>query len=221
MTPLLVLNFKNFSSATGVNAVKLAKICEQFARKNKKFQVVVAVSSIDLSAVAKVCSKCWVFSQHVDAAEYGAFTGSISIPVVKKYCQGTLLNHSEKKLSLVVLKRTISLCNKYRLKTLVCADTIAEAKAVARLSPSFVAVEPPDLIGSGVSVSTASPQFVVNTINAVKKINKKLPVLVGAGVSTAVDVRSSLELGANGVLVASAFAKNKTPKKWLNALGLK
>ncbi len=218
MKPLLVLNFKAFQSATGSNAVRLARISESFARKNKTFQVVVCPSFTDLPAVSKVCSKCWVFSQHVDDVDQGAFTGSFPVLIAAKYCSGTLLNHSERKIPLAVLKKTIALCRKHRLKTLVCAETIKEAKTVARFSPSFLAVEPPDLIGSGISISTAKPQLITTAIGAVKKISRKLPVLVGAGVSTAEDVRRSLELGADGVLVASAFAKNKNPKKWLASL---
>lgn len=218
MKPLLVLNFKNFLESTGANAVKLAKIAENFAATNKTFQVVVCPSFADLAVVSKVCNRCWVFAQHVDPVEYGAFTGSFPVPLAVKYCSGTLLNHSEHKIPLAALKRTISLCKKFRLKTLVCADIIAEAKAIAHFSPSFLAIEPPKLIGSGKSVSTANPKLVVDAVNAVKKINSKLPVLVGAGVSTAEDVRCGLELGAEGVLVASAFAKNKNPKKWLKRL---
>ncbi len=217
MKPLLVLNFKNFRESTGSNAVKLAKLCERFARKNKKFQVVVCPSFTDLAVVRSVVSRCWVFSQHVDAFEYGSFTGGFPVPLTKKYCAGTLLNHSEKKLSPRVLKHTVFLCKKYKLKTLVCADSVSEARAVALFSPDFIAIEPPDLIGRGVSVSTAKPELIVDGIEAVKKIGK-IPVLVGAGITSAADVFRSLELGADGVLVASAFAKSRNPKKWLSEL---
>ncbi len=218
MNPLLVLNFKAFASSTSRNAVHLARVVEAFARKNKKLRVVVCPSFTDLPSVAKVCSQCQVFSQHVDPVEFGSFTGSIPVSLAANYASGTILNHAEHKISFSILRETISLCKKYKLQTLVCADSIAEAKKVSCLSPSFVAIEPPDLIGSGVSVSTSRPQVVQNGVEAVKKVDKNLPVLVGAGVSTAADVAKSLELGADGVLVASAFAKNKDPKKWLAAL---
>ncbi len=218
MQPLLVLNFKAFETATGSNAVKLAKIADDFAKKSKEFQVVLAPSFIDLIPVKNAVSNCWVFSQHVDNCESGSFTGSQCASLIYNYCQGTILNHAERKISLQVLESTIEICKKYKLKTLACADTVSEAEKISQLSPDFIAIEPPELIGSGVSVSTAQPALVVNVIKTVKEINSALPVLVGAGISTPEDVRKAIELGADGVLVASAFIKSKNPKKWLSQL---
>ena len=219
MKPLLVLNFKNFPESTGVNAVKLARVCERFARKSKKFQLVLCPSFTDLPIVAKVVSCCQVFSQHVDPVELGAFTGSFSVPLAKQHCIGTLLNHSERKLSNRVLQKTIELCKKHGFKTLVCVDSIAEARETALFHPDFIALEPPELIGKGISVSTSQPKLITAALRAVNGVNPNLSVLVGAGVSNADDVFRSLELGSNGVLVASAFAKNKNPRKWLASLG--
>ncbi len=218
MKPLLILNFKSFSSSTCTNAVRLAEICEKFAQRNKNFQLGICASALDVISVSRVVNKCWLFSQHVDPCFEGAFTGSICISTVKPFCCGTLLNHAEKKISFPVLEKTVSLCKENNLKTLVCADSLKEAVRVAGLAPDFLALEPPDLIGSGISVSTARPQLVTDFIKAIKKANKKQVVLVGAGITNAADVTKSFELGARGVLVASAFAKNKNPAKWLGSI---
>ncbi|MCX6777030.1 MAG: triose-phosphate isomerase, partial [Candidatus Micrarchaeota archaeon] len=97
------------------------------------------------------------------------------------------------------------------IETLLCADSVEEAKKIATLSPSYIAVEPPELIGSGISVSKAKPEIVSDAVSEVKRINN-IPVLCGAGVSTGVDVRKAVELGASGVLLASAFVKASNPK---------
>jgi len=88
----------------------------------------------------------------------------------------------------------------------------------AELTPTFIAVEPPELIGSGISVSNSKPEIIINSVKAVKETNQKITVLCGAGVSNNEDVRKSLELGAEGVLLASAFVKAKDPKAFLTEL---
>ena len=216
--PVLVLNFKTFPSASGRNAVKLAKLAEKFARTSR-FSVVVCPDAGDLEEVAKVCRAVKVYSQHLDAVEPGQTTGLFPPALAKKLgCSGTILNHAERKIPFSTLAATVKLCKKYKLKTLVCADTDKEAKKVAQLNPDFVAVEPPDLIGTGKSISRLRPELVKKSILTVKKLNRKISVLVGAGVTTAEDVRASLQLGADGVLVASAFAASKNPGKWLESL---
>ncbi len=218
MKPLLVLNFKSFSSSTGENAVKLAKVAEAFGKKSKEFQVVLAPSFIDLPFVAKTCTNAWVFSQHLDPCLEGAFTGSVCLSTIKPFCQGTILNHAERKIPFSTLKKTTALCKEHGLKTLVCADSPQEAKQVATLCPDFLALEPPDLIGSGISVSTARPELVTDFIKVIKEVNKEQVVLVGAGITDSRDVARSLQLGAHGVLVASAFAKSKNPAEWLGSI---
>ncbi len=216
--PLLVLNFKTFSSAIGKNAVKLAKLAEKFA-STSRFAVIVCPDAGDIEEVARVCRRAQVFAQHVDPLELGQHTGSFPPALAKKLgARGTILNHAEHKISFSQLHSTIQLCKKYKMKTLLCADSDAEARRIAKLSPDFIAVEPPDLIGTGKSISKMRPELVKKSIAAVKKINRKMPVLVGAGVTTAEDARASLQLGADGVLVASAFAASRNPGKWLESL---
>ncbi len=102
------------------------------------------------------------------------------------------------------------------MKTVVCAESLSEAKHLAAFSPWAVAIEPPELIGSGVSVSTARPELVSDGVKAIHGVDRKVKALVGAGVSNRTDFQLSLKLGAEGVLLASAFAKAKDPGKWLS-----
>ena len=93
----------------------------------------------------------------------------------------------------------------------------AESALLAKYEPAYIAVEPPELIGRGVSVSTAKPEMVSGAVEAVAKVNAT-PVLCGAGVSNGKDVRKAVELGAAGVLLASAFVKSADPKKLLTEM---
>jgi triosephosphate isomerase len=89
-----------------------------------------------------------------------------------------------------------------------CAADIDEARALAALVPTFVAVEPPELIGGDVSVTSADPEVVSSTAEAVKETNGGVGVLCGAGVKTGADVAMAVELGTSGVLLASGVTKS-------------
>jgi triosephosphate isomerase len=128
---------------------------------------------------------------------------------------GTLLNHSERKMRLSDLKLAVQMCGEAGIEAVVCADTIDEAKKVARLHPEYVAIEPPDLIGGDISITTAKPEIVTDAVEAVRKVDSEIGVLCGAGVKSREDVRKALELGTVGVLLASGVVKAHDPHKAL------
>jgi triosephosphate isomerase len=82
----------------------------------------------------------------------------------------------------------------------------------------MVAVEPPELIGSGKSVSKTKPEVVTSTVELIRKVNDKVIILCGAGITTGDDVRAAIKLGTEGVLLASAFTKAADPAKVLRDL---
>jgi triosephosphate isomerase len=158
-----------------------------------------------------------VFAQHTDAEAPGAFTGTTPAEALKRIgVKGSLVNHSERKIRpLDKVKTIVERLRQNSLESIVCAESSSESAKIAAFSPSFIAVEPPELIGSGISVSNAKPEIVTNTISAVAKVNPKVPVLCGAGVSNPTDVKNALKLGAKGVLLASAFVKAPDPREFL------
>jgi triosephosphate isomerase len=79
----------------------------------------------------------------------------------------------------------------------------------------MLAVEPPELIGTGVPVSKAKPEVVSGTVELVKEINSDMVVLCGAGITRGEDVAAALRLGTEGVLVASGVVKAKDPYRVL------
>jgi triosephosphate isomerase len=88
-----------------------------------------------------------------------------------------------------------------------CAANVEEAKALAALGPTFIAVEPPELIGGDISVTSADPSIVSDTVAAVKSVNPNVRILCGAGVKNGEDVAMAIKLGAEGVLLASGVTK--------------
>ena len=215
--PIIIINFKTYKSAIGEEAVKLAKVCEKVALK-RNASIAVAVSAADIYRVSKAVS-IPVLAEHIDDAEYGSNTGDILAEDVKANgAVGTLLNHSEKRLEPGVLKRSISRAKENELITIVCARDADEGRVVSSLDSDFIAVEPPELIGGNVSVSSAKPELISDSVMKICGKKKCERVIVGAGVHNAGDVRVALKLGAVGALIASAVTKSDNPEKVLNDL---
>ena len=193
--------------------MKLAEIAGEVADESG-VEIIVCPQHWDLSLIANKV-KCKVFAQHVEFNNPGAFTGSLTIEGLKNSGgAGTLINHAERKVGIDYVGKVVEKCNSLDLETLACADSIKEAVEIDKLKPTMIALEPPELIGTGVSVSTAKPDEIIETI---KLIKNSIP-LAGAGISSADDVRKAFDLGLEGVLLASAFVKAKNPKSFLESL---
>ncbi|MCP3686687.1 MAG: triose-phosphate isomerase [bacterium] len=217
----IIINFKTYESATGENAIKLAKVCEKVAKETKT-DIMIAVQAADIYRVSKAVS-IKVLAQHIDNIGYGKNTGCITPESVKQAGGvGTILNHAEHYLEPDDLMKTIKRVQEAKLFTVCCAADALMAESMASYSPDYISVELPELIGTGTSVSTADPELVKNAVTRVHHI-RDIPVLCGAGISTEEDVRKSIELGTEGVLLSSAVTKSKTPEKVIRdlAAGLK
>ncbi|MEM0008069.1 MAG: triose-phosphate isomerase [Candidatus Bathyarchaeia archaeon] len=207
-TPLILVNFKTYLEATGRKAVELAKKAERASRETG-VQICVAPQFTDISTVAKA-TEIPVFAQHIDPVEPGSYTGHVSAEAVKEAgAVGTILNHSERQLRLFEIDAAIKIARNVGLVSVVCANNQSISAAVAALNPDVVAVEPPELIGTGIPVSKAEPEIVKATVELVRKVNSKVVILCGAGISHGEDVTAALRLGTQGVLVASAVVKAK------------
>ncbi|MEM3798409.1 MAG: triose-phosphate isomerase, partial [Candidatus Bathyarchaeia archaeon] len=201
--PLILVNFKTYLEATGENAVKLAKMAEKVSRETQ-VSICVAPQFTDIAAVAEEV-EIPVFAQHIDPIEPGSYTGYVLANAVKEAgAVGTIINHSERQLRLSEIDTAIRIARNNGLVSLVCASNQSISAAVAALKPDIVAVEPPELIGTRVSVSKAKPDVIKATIRLVREVNPTVAVLCGAGVSSGEDVAAALRLGTQGVLVASA-----------------
>jgi triosephosphate isomerase len=124
---------------------------------------------------------------------------------------GTLINHSEMRLKLADIDANIARARENQLISVVCSNNASVSAAIAALNPNMVAVEPPELIGTGISVSKAKPEVVSGTADLVRRVNREVTILCGAGITTGEDVAKALELGTEGVLVASGIVKAKDP----------
>ena len=214
--PVIIINFKTYPSSIGEKALKLAKICEKIAYEANA-DIRIAVSATDIYPVSKAVD-IPVYAEHVDPYLLDRHTGSVLPEAVKTAgAAGTLLNHSEHQLSMKEIAQSVGIASRLSLTTVVCADTPEKAEEIARFKPDFIAVEPPELIGGDISVSRAEPEIITRSVDLVKK-KHRVKLLVGAGVKTKADVVKALELGADGVLIASGIDQAKNPEKALKDL---
>lgn len=214
---LIVLNFKTYRESTGKEALRLAEICEDISR-DYSVQMVVVPQVADIQTISKAV-KIPVYAQHVDGVGYGGFTGHVTAASLQAAgAAGSLINHSERRLGLAQIEASISACRQAGIKTIVCTNNVATTRAAASLEPDYVAVEPPELIGSGIPVSKADPDVVTKSVQAVKSIAPGVGVLCGAGITHGEDLRAALELGSIGVLLASGIIKAKDQRKALEDL---
>jgi len=179
--------------------------------------IAVAPQAAQIAQVAETGVQTW--AQHIDGIEHGSHTGStLAEAAADAGAAGTLLNHSEQRLTVAEIDAGLAAANRAGLDTVVCANNPDQIAAATALGPDAVAVEPPELIGTGTPVSTADPDIVRDAVTAATEVDPSVPVYCGAGISTGADVVAARELGADGVLLASGVAKADDPQAALEAL---
>ncbi len=179
--------------------------------------IAVAPQAALLERVAETGVETW--AQHVSAVEHGSHTGStLAEAAAEAGATGTMLNHSERRLKLADIDAALAAAERVGLETCVCANNPEQIGAVAGLGPDAVAVEPPELIGTGTPVSKADPDIVTDAVRAAEEADDSVSVYCGAGISTGEDLTAAQDLGAEGVLLASGVAKADDPKEALEDL---
>ena len=216
-TPVIIVNFKTYGEVMGPHGLELAKTCARVAWETGA-SIAIAPQNVDLGLVCREV-KIPVLAQHADDVGPGSHTGHTSPNAVKAAgAAGTLINHSEYKIAHSDVKGVIERCRELGLVSVACADNLEETEALAWFKPDYIAVEPPELIGGNVSVTSAKPEVVSSSVEVVRSIDPNVKVLCGAGVKTMEDVRKAIELGTVGVLLASGVVKAQNPGKVLMEL---
>jgi len=212
MKPLIVVNFKTYSSAHGANAEMLAKFMAEADAACDSADFVAVVSAFDLASVKAAAPNLQVWAQHLDPVGFGSNTGWLHPETaIERGATGTIINHAEHKVSIDHVKNLLAQLPD-GFPVCACAADLDEAKALAALGPTMIAVEPPELIGGDISVTTADPEIVSGTANLVKSVNPDVRVLCGAGVKNGDDVAMAIQLGTEGVLLASGVTKADDPQ---------
>jgi|TARA_Y100000310_G_scaffold14096_1_gene14312 triosephosphate isomerase len=206
---MIIINFKNY--VYGKKALDLAKKIRKYIPRS-----IVCPASTDISIISKG-TKLQVFAQHVSGFEKGRATGYITPSAVKSAgAKGTLLNHSEHKIKLDEIKKTIKECKKVNLKLIVCVSNMKEASLIKNLKPYAISFEDPKLVSTGKSITEYRANDLKKFVSLLK--NTKILALCGAGISSKKDYVGALKIGCKGVLISSAVANSRNPERFLKEI---
>ena len=208
---MFVINCKNYEEVSGDKIVKFIKIAEQIS---KKYKVKIAISPPQHLIGLVANSSIIILAQHVDDSKVGSTTGFMIPELLKKSkVKGSLINHSEHRISSKEIEKIVLKLKELKMVSIVCVKDIAEIKKYLKLNPDFIAIEPPELIGSGKAISTEKPELIAKAANIVNNSKNKTKLLCGAGIVSGDDVKKAIELGSKGILVASGIIKAKNWNK--------
>jgi triosephosphate isomerase (TIM) len=210
----LIINFKNYEEVSGNRAIKLADSARQVA-ENLQLEIVLAPPHPVLALIAKEI-RIPVICQHVDDEKIGPSTGFIIPEIAKSYgAVGSLINHSEHRMEMSSISRLVERLRKLDMISIVCAQEPQEVVEISNLEPDFIAIEPPELIGSGRAVSKENPAIITKSIEGA---GSRSSIICGAGISDKDDVSKAIDLGSQGILVASGVIKAASWEKKITEL---
>ncbi len=204
---MFIINLKNYNEIAGSKATRITKLAQKISRRHK---IKIAIAPPQHAISELVNHSIPILAQHVDNAKVGSTTGFVIPEILKKSgVKGSLINHSEHRISARDIILLVKRLKKLGMVSVVCVKNIKEAAKYAKLNPTYIAIEPPELIGTGRAISTERPQLITNAVLAVKKANNSTKLLCGAGIVSGKDVSKAIQLGAKGILVASGIVKAK------------
>ena len=208
---MFIINCKNYEEISGDKIKKFIKIAEQVSKKHK-IKIAISPPQHLIGLVAN--SSIPILAQHIDDSKIGSTTGYIIPELLKKSkVKGSLINHSEHRISSKEIEKLVLKLKELKMISIVCVKDVAEVKKYLKINPDFIAIEPPELIGSGKAISTEKPDLIQKAASIVNDSKNKTKLLCGAGIVSGEDVAKSLELGSKGILVASGIIKAKNWNK--------
>ncbi len=204
---MFVINCKNYEEIAGDKIIKFVKIAEKIS---KKYKVKIAISPPQHLVGLVANSSIPIFAQHIDVSKVGSTTGFVIPELLKKSkVKGSLINHSEHRITSKEIEKLVLKLKELKMTSILCVKDIAEVKKYVKLNPDYIAIEPPELIGSGKAVSKEKPELIAKAASIVNNSKNKTKLLCGAGIVSGEDVAKAIELGSKGILVASGIIKAK------------
>lgn len=211
--PFVVVNPKSY--LYGEQALELAKTADQLAAAYD-IDIIFTCQHVDVRLIKEETTQLIVSVQHIDGIVPGRGMGHV-LPegVAAAGAEATFLNHAERPLSVSELCDAVKRAKELGLLTIVCANSLEEAKLVASLKPDVMVCEPTELIGTG---QASDISYMIQTNEAVRKMDPEIFVLQAAGISTVADVRKALDSGADATGGTSGIVCAKDPVDTLKAM---
>jgi triosephosphate isomerase len=203
----IIINCKNYLEVAGDKILQLSQIAKDISNSNK-VQIMIAPPQNCLFYLSQSI-KLPLICQHIDDEKIGATTGFTIPELAKSYgAAGSLINHSEHRIEHTHIQNLVERLRKLNMTSIVCAATSKEVGELARLNPNMIAIEPPELIGTGKAVSKVNPSIITKSVKEAGKHSENIQVICGAGILDKTDVQSAINLGSKGILLASGLIKS-------------
>lgn len=207
MKGLIIINCKNYLEVAGEKIVQLSEIAKDISNSNN-VQIMIAPPQNSLFYLSQFV-KLPLICQHIDYEKIGATTGFIIPELAKSYgASGSLINHSEHRIEYEVIQNLVERLRQLNMTSIVCASSSQEVGKFARLHPDMIAIEPPELIGTGKAVSKVNPSIITESVKEAGKYSENIKVICGAGIVDKTDIKSAINLGSQGILLASGLIKS-------------
>lgn len=205
-----IINLKNYLEISGQRALLITKKAEKVSQE-LGVRIIVSPPQVLLGWVSKNTT-IEVIAQHVDSNQTGPSTG-FSIPEMVRDAGavGSIINHSEHPVDIIIIADILKRMRSLDLVSIVCVKNFIELKEISKLEPDYIAIEPPELIGTKRSISTEKPTLISESFQYLQSSGIRSKLICGAGINTPEDVRIALDLGSEGILAASSVVKSD---KW-------
>ena len=214
MKGLIIINCKNYLEIAGERIFQLAEIAQDISEKYK-IEIMIAPPQNALFYLSHFI-KLPLICQHIDNEKIGPTTGFIIPELARSYgASGSLINHSEHRIEHASIQNTIERLRQLNMTSIVCASTSREVGELSRFNPDMIAIEPPELIGTGKAVSKVNPSIITGSVKEARIYSKNVKVICGAGIVDKTDIQSAINLGSEGILLASGLIKSESWKEKL------
>lgn len=207
-TPYFEIGTKNY--IYGDKVLEYAKAADAAAEKYD-IDVLFITPATEIRRVVENTKHLIVIAPYMDTLRPGRGMADILPEGLKAAgAQGVVINHCEKPMSLPQMKATIDRAKELDFIVFACADTVAEAKAIANLHPDILNPEPSELIG-GTGGGVSDMGYVKEVIEAIKEIDPEIMVEQAAGITNGQQVYDFIMAGSEAAGAASGIMNAEDP----------
>lgn len=212
-TPFFETGVKNYIYGDAV--LEYARVMDAAAEKYD-IDVLFIAPYTEIRSVAENTRHLIVLAPYMDTLYPGRGMADVLPEAIKAAgAKGVVINHCERPMTLPQIKKTIERANELGLLTFACADSIAEAKAIAQLQPDIINPEPTELIGSGKS---SDMSYVIETLKVIRNISRDILVEQAAGITNGRQCYDFIMAGNDAVGSASGILKSPDPTRLVDEM---
>ena len=213
-TPYFEIGTKNY--VYGDTLLEYAIAADKAAEKYD-IDVLFICPAVEIRRVAENTKHLIVLAPYMDTLRPGRGMADVLPEGLKAAgAVGVVINHCEKPMSLPQMKATIDRARELDMLVFACADTLAEAKAIAQLHPDIINPEPSEIIGGGNGVSPMA--YVKDSIRVIKDIYPDIMVEQAAGITNGQQVYDFIMAGSEAAGAASGIMNAKDPIAMIDEL---